>query len=171
MKNDSQKLADIIADAGGNIIGRTRLQKTAYLLEAAGVGEGFHFDYYYYGPYSEELAQAASTAQARKFIEEKIRETGWGGFYSEYSLANNYPSHESPSGMRPRLAKKAAQSDAILLELAATAVFFAKRRHPDPWGETQQRKPDKADHGRLEEAKKLYTELRKSSDNKLPAIS
>ena len=43
-----------------SLVGRTRFQKTAYFLEAAGVGYGFDFSYHYYGPYSEELAVAVS---------------------------------------------------------------------------------------------------------------
>jgi uncharacterized protein len=50
-KRDSQKAADIIADAGGKVIGRTRLQKLAYLLELADLGEGFQFQYRHYGAF------------------------------------------------------------------------------------------------------------------------
>lgn len=167
MKNDSQKATDIIADAGGRIVGRTRLQKTAYLLEVAGLGEGFHFDYHHYGPYSEELARAASTAQARDFIEEKEHKTNWGGFYSEY-LLKEPPSSEPSDPVRVRLAREAADADAVSLELAATAAFFAKKGNPDPWEETAQRKPDKAaEH--LDDAKDLYARLRGITD-KLPEI-
>lgn len=168
MKNDSQKAADIIADAGGRIVGRTRLQKTAYLLEAAELGEGFHFDYHHYGPYSEELARAASMAQARGLIEEKEHTTSWGGFYSEYSIKDS-PSSGSDGSVRANLAREAAKADAVSLELAATAAFFAKRDNPDPWKETAQRKPDKAADGRLEDAKELYARLRGITD-KLPPI-
>ena len=38
-KRDTEKVAAIIRDAGGKIVGRTRLQKTGYLLELAGLGE------------------------------------------------------------------------------------------------------------------------------------
>ena len=62
---------EIIADAGGSIAGRTRLQKSAYFLEVGGVGAGFDFSYHYYGPYSEELATAASDAKALKLINEE----------------------------------------------------------------------------------------------------
>ena len=35
--------AEIVRDGGGRIVGRTRLQKVAYLLELAGFGGGFRF--------------------------------------------------------------------------------------------------------------------------------
>ena len=40
-KRDTDKVVAIVRDAGGTIVGRTRLLKTAYLLELAGLGEGF----------------------------------------------------------------------------------------------------------------------------------
>ena len=39
--NDAHRAAEIVRDAGGHIVGRTRLQKIAYILEAAGLGGGF----------------------------------------------------------------------------------------------------------------------------------
>ena len=57
-KRDIDKVADIIRDAGGKVVGRTRLQKLGYLLELSGLGDGFSFEYRHYGPYSEELAAA-----------------------------------------------------------------------------------------------------------------
>jgi len=35
---------------GGRVIGKTRLQKTAYLLESIGRGFSLEFDYHHYGP-------------------------------------------------------------------------------------------------------------------------
>jgi uncharacterized protein YwgA len=164
-KSDSEKVQGIIADAGGKIVGRTRLQKIAYLLEVAGVGDDFHFDYHHYGPYSEDLTRAASLAhQAEKICEEE-KTTNWGGFYSIYTTEPSAENNE----IRQRLAKTAEKADAVVLELAATAAYFAKDGKSDPWEETKMRKPDKAERGRLAEAKKLYGELRKISQ-KLPKI-
>ena len=49
----------IVRDAGGEVTGRTRLQKIAYLLEVVGFGNGFQFSYKHYGPYSEGVAASA----------------------------------------------------------------------------------------------------------------
>lgn len=164
-KSDREKVQSIIADAGGEIVGRTRLQKTAYLLEVAGVGDGFYFDYHHYGPYSEDLTNAASLAHLAGQIKEEERATSWGGFYSIYTTA---PSSQT-NGTRQRLAQTAAKASAVVLELAATAAYFAENGKGDPWQETKARKPDKADGGRLDEAKKLYGELREIAP-KIPEI-
>jgi uncharacterized protein len=39
-KSDLEKVADLVRDAGGRIVGRTRLQKLAYLLETFGSRRG-----------------------------------------------------------------------------------------------------------------------------------
>jgi uncharacterized protein YwgA len=56
----AKKAAGLVRDAGGRIVGRTRLQKVAYLLTVTGLEEGFAFAYKHYGPYSEELATATN---------------------------------------------------------------------------------------------------------------
>ena len=61
------KVAAIVRDAGGRIVGRTRLQKVAYLLSIAGLEEGLPFTYKHYGPYSEDLASAARDARLTRF--------------------------------------------------------------------------------------------------------
>jgi hypothetical protein len=59
---------EIIATNRGRLVGKTRLQKTAYFLESFGLGYGFDFKYHYYGPYSEDLAIAAGDASALDLI-------------------------------------------------------------------------------------------------------
>jgi hypothetical protein len=44
--------------AGGQVVGKVRLQKLVYLLDRLGVPTGFSFSYHHYGPFSEELAEA-----------------------------------------------------------------------------------------------------------------
>ena len=56
------KVAGIVRDAGSRIVGRTRLQKVAYLLSVTGLEDGLPFVYKHYGPYSEDLATAARDA-------------------------------------------------------------------------------------------------------------
>jgi hypothetical protein len=38
VQEEVERAAKIIADAGGSIVGRTKLQKIAYILEAMGLG-------------------------------------------------------------------------------------------------------------------------------------
>jgi uncharacterized protein len=167
--NDAQKAAEIVRDAGGHIVGRTRLQKIAYILEAVGLGAGFPFRYKHYGPYSDLLADAAQTARIVGMLREQETPATWGGLYSTYHslLPQDFRAPE----VRRRLAKELVNVDAVELELAATALFLASEHFPDPWGETARRKPDKADGGRLQRARHLYQSLRNiSTPRPLPVI-
>lgn len=160
-------VAQVIEDAGGEIVGRTKLQKTVYLLTLAGFETRFRFGYKHYGPFSEQLADAADLAAAFNLISERQQSATWGGTYSVFSAPASEPSAQ-PS--RIQLTREAARSDAVLLELAATAAYLAQEGKPQPWAETARRKPDKAAEGRLERAKELYARLRKASENALPNI-
>ncbi|MGP0057676.1 MAG: hypothetical protein ACLPID_00090 [Beijerinckiaceae bacterium] len=154
---NSGKAAGIVRDAGGRIVGRTRLQKIAYLLSVAGLEDGLPFAYRHYGPYSEELASAARAADLVGLLRETEQLASWGGTYSTY-VVTEQPSSAVPPARR-RLAAEAAAADAIELELAATAVFLAKEGYQDPWAETARRKPEKAENGRLDKARELYRKL------------
>lgn len=167
MKNDIDKAIDIIRDAGGKIVGRTRLQKTACLLELAGCGEGFYFVYHHYGPYCEELTRAVDTARMMGKVSEEEKRANWGGLYSIYSIPGLNSLQRT--SIRTKLAHAAAEANPVALELAVTAAFFAASGKQNPWQEVEAYKPDKAKDGRLEEAKKLYKNFRLIADS-LPEI-
>ena len=154
LKREWVKAAEIVRDAGGRIVGRTKLQKIAYLLELCGLGEGFQFEYRHYGPYSEGLSQAIKMADAFGLVREEERAADWGGTYSIYSTTEQ---EERASEPRIVFARTAAQIAAIELELAATAAYLrATERCADPWEETRKLKPEKATNQRLQAAKKAY---------------
>jgi uncharacterized protein YwgA len=156
--SEAQRAAEIVRDAGGQIVGRTRLQKIAFILEAAGLGAGFQFRYKHYGPYSEQLADAAQTARIVGMLREQETPATWGGLYSTYH-SQLQPDHFVPEARR-RLAQQLVHVDAVELELAATALFLAYELCSDPWDETARRKPEKAEGGRLQRAVQLYQGLR-----------
>jgi uncharacterized protein len=156
-KENMTKVAAIVRDAGGQIVGRTRLQKVAYLLSVTGLEDGLPFVYKHYGPYCEDLATAAREANLLGLLSEIEQQAAWGGTYSVYTVADQSNSGVLPA--RRQLAAEAAAADAVELELAATAVFLAKEGHRDPWAETERRKPEKAENGRLDGAKTLYARL------------
>jgi uncharacterized protein YwgA len=157
-KSNAEKVAQIIRDAGGRVVGRTRLQKIAYLLWASGLESGFSFSYRHYGPFSEDLAAAARDADLLGLIKEYEQQASWGGSYSIYET--DASQHLTDVATRRALAMKAAESDSVELELAATAVFLEKEEgHRDPWAETARRKPEKAGDGRIDKAKELYRTL------------
>ena len=169
-KPDAEKAVDIVRDAGGQLVGRTRLQKTAYLLELAGVGEGFSFEYRHYGPYSEELANAVQIAGLHDLLEEVEYPTSWGGFYSVFST--DRATDDQQLSVRRALASKCSGADPVELELAATAAFLFSKGESAAWRETAKRKPEKAGDGRLEKAKALYESLRAiPTPRPLPEIS
>ena len=164
---DAEKVASVIRDAGGRLVGRTRLQKTICLLELANEPLGFHFDYHHYGPYCEEVAKAAHAAAEQQLITEQSVTAEWGGTYSVYTT----PDTTTPdTSLRSRLIRKSAGANAVVLELAATAAFLGNEGIATPWEETARRKPGKADDGRLEEAKTFYRELREIAPN-LPQLA
>lgn len=171
-KRDMQKVKEIIQDAGGTLTGRTRLQKTAYLLEITGLGEEFGFGYKHYGPYSERLSLAVSEANATKLICEEEKVAAWGGSYSVFSIPETNIQLKTENPLREKLIQAAKSANAVDLELAATAAFLSVEGEADPWAETERRKPLKAE-SRLQEAKILYQQLREitfSAKNPLPDI-
>jgi len=155
-RENALKVAAIVRDAGGCIVGRTRLQKIAYLLCSTGLEEGLSFAYKHYGPYSEELAIAAREASLLGLVSENEQTAAWGGTYSTYKVSEKSGANVDPA--RSKLTSMAAKANAVELELAATAVFLAKD-YSDPWAETARRKPEKVGDGRLERAKELYCQL------------
>lgn len=156
-KRDVEKAADIVRDAGGKVVGRTRLQKIAYLLELAGLGDGFVFEYRHYGPYSEDLANAVRDADLLGLLKEEEFQAAWGGSYSIFTSGNGGNMEASES--RRILAHEASKADPIELELAATAAFLWSQGAKEPWVETARRKPEKAEGGRLAKSKALYRKL------------
>jgi len=152
-------IKDIIDANGGRLIGRTRLQKSAYFLEAAGVGFGFDFNYHYYGPYSEDLAVAASDAEALKLIRLAWETSQNGVPYAVYESRSDQ-SVRLGNARREEILRILGNYDAISLELAATAHFLAQNGYEnDPWSETRRRKLVKATDDRIAKAKRLLGEL------------
>lgn len=164
-----QEAAEIVKDAGGRVVGRTKLQKVAYLLELAGLGAGFQFEYRHYGPYSEDLADAVQMAAAFDLISEVERKADWGGTYSIFTFSGE---RNSQRDQRTIFAQTAAQIGAIELELAATAAYLKSVEGArDPWDETKRLKPEKATSTRLAAAKQAYKELQNLSvPKKLPLL-
>jgi uncharacterized protein len=151
-------VADIVRDAGGQVVGRTKLQKLTYVLVASGLEDKLQFLYKHYGPYSEAIASASREANLLGMIKEKEEQTTWGGSYSVYTSVAQRP--DTVSAARVELCQIATAADAVELELAATALFLTKEEgRTDAWSETERRKPDKASNGRLDKAKALYQKL------------
>ena len=162
MTQDAADVAKVIELNGGELIGRTRLQKTFYFLERLGVGFGFDFQYHHYGPFSEDLAQAADDAIALGFVDQD-RKTGTKlQPYSVFRLNSVSLLSEHNDAKRKKVLQTLLNYDAITVELAATADFLDAAGFGDrAWDETILRKSSKASPERLARAKSLLVQLHK----------
>ena len=163
----AKDVASIVAHVG-ELVGRTKLQKTAALLELTGLGAGFKFSYHHYGPYSEQLATTADRAVLLGLVAESPRRAAWGGHYSIFSTTKKAEGNAS----KAKLIEIAARANAVALELAVTAAFVAEDEHlEEPWAIVTSRKPEKATDANIKAAKELYRQFREVAAPKpLPAI-
>ena len=69
--------ARLIEEAGGQLVGRTKLQKVACLATLAGFLDAFPFEYRHYGPFSERLAGSMEIATGLRIVEEKEERADW----------------------------------------------------------------------------------------------
>lgn len=156
LRDSALEVCKIVAEAGGELVGRTKLHKTAYLIQIMGLGaKDFQFQYKHYGPYSENLAFATEMAQLFGNLREEKRKSSWGGTYSIFQADRDCASDSSP--VRLEVVSAASNASSVDLELAATAAYLARENFEDPWGETTKRKPDKA--ASIQSAKRLYRKL------------
>lgn len=154
----------LIQLSGGEVVGRTRLQKEAYLLDRSGAALELPFAYHYYGPYSFELAAGWEDAQAEGRIEIEERIGRYSIPYSIFKLkeAGGDPDKLgdlSAAAARTRLEKMAGVSD-IVLELAATIVYLKEEGYGERTiKELKMRKPLKATDGLIQKATDLLRSL------------
>ncbi|MDE0059868.1 MAG: hypothetical protein OXI22_12960 [Defluviicoccus sp.] len=160
----------LVALNGGQLVGRTRLQKQAYLLDRCGAEFGLEFTYHHYGPYSFELAGGCADAAAdgQIQIEQQISQQH-GVPYAIFRSSNGDGASDrlgalSAGQARSLLGKMQGVSD-IVLELAATIVFlrdewpYYGKGKTDAVEETKARKSLKATEKRIEEALGLIRAL------------
>ena len=166
--NEGDIVVGMVALSGGELVGRTRLQKQAYLLDRCGANFGLQFTYHHYGPYSFDLVDELTDARAeeRITVEEKL-----GRYGVPYAIFKSKPDESPPSlgdlsacDARAFLDKMGEVSD-IVLELAATIVFlrdewdYYGKGEIGPVEETKTRKPLKATDERIAKAKGLLCDL------------
>lgn len=157
-------VAAVVAAAGGELIGRVRLQKTAYLLDRLGLNSGFEYEYHHYGPYSRDLDNATLDAKAFELVEERFeRRRSDGAMYSIFASKGD-PRDEAYGDLgRERageLVKAFAQTNVTVLELAATVDWLWREEGCADWrSEITVRKGVKVQGGRLERAIVLLDQL------------
>jgi uncharacterized protein YwgA len=147
---------------GGRLIGKTRLQKTAYFLETSGAGFGFDFSYHHYGPYSEELAAVTDDAKALRMLSIEWRTSQDGAEYAIFAdtggeLGRN---DEPEDAQRSKILHLLEGYSTVELELAATADFLATHGYGnEAWAETRRRKGSKVTAQRRTRAEQLLEAL------------
>jgi len=157
-----EQVAGLVRLNGEEIVGRTRLQKTAYLLEAKGIGLGLEFDYHKHGPYSADLAFAAEDAVAMRLLTTTDRRGFYEIPYTVFRSTELTPplSQDAATPARERALLAMTNYSALALELAATAVYLREHGHrEDYWTEVRKRKSLKASPERLEQARRLLIQL------------
>lgn len=165
-------IVEILAQAGGRIIGRTRLQKAVCALELTGLGYGFSFSYKHFGPYSEELKLTCDYADALGLIYEERKTAVWGGEYSVFGTAEVSKEKNDTDKKREALLGIIVIAEPVALELAVTAAFLASKGFVAPWGEVIERKKAKATERAISEARELYKRLQSIEvPNPLPNIT
>lgn len=159
-----QLVVGTVALAGGELVGRIRLQKVVYLLDQLGMNSGAPFEYHHYGPYSEAVSDAITDAKFWGDIKEAVSfRVADGAPYSAFKTENPEPGQLgdlSAEDAKVYLAKLAVHSSTVL-ELAATVHWLAfKERCVDWRDEIEVRKAGKTNNGRLDRAMALLRDLR-----------
>lgn len=155
-------VASLVRAAGGEIVGKIRLQKTAYLLQEMGIKSDLNFEYHHYGPYSESLAdQAEGEVIFGELKSTERRRIGDGVPYVIYQLEG---SNVEPLQLSPK--QKAAlaemqKTSATVLELAATIHWLSVYEGfgPDWRDELIARKGAKTSSGRDQAAFALLEKI------------
>lgn len=155
----------LVVAAGGELVGKIRLQKVVYLLDQIGMNSGFSYEYYHYGPYSADLAeQVDDDVVFGRLNADQRRRQGDGVPYVAYS-ANTAGEGES---LNARLSNERIQEaltqmqerSATVLELAATIHWLAVVEELPDWNdELVRRKGAKTRNGRDRQALELLSAL------------
>ncbi len=163
--SDSQRwiaLEQIIALNGGMLVGKTRLQKTIYLLQNKGLNLGYDFEYHHYGPYSDGVSEDIKWAE---FLGQ-LKSTNALGFHDvpytifETKLAVPDLVNGWDAGSLRSILIVLERHSAVVLELAATFLFLKLHGYAsDAEEELKVRKPSKAVPARLEKALELLRDL------------
>lgn len=159
---EPRDLATLLKSNAGPLIGKTRLQKTAYFLERLGVGFGFDFSYHHYGPYSEELSVVADDACALGIVDLQWATSQAGVPYAIFrDTGGTLPAVDAHDAQRRSILEVLKRHSAVELELAATADYLAENGYgPAAWEEAKRRKAVTRTADRAQGARRLLEELK-----------
>jgi uncharacterized protein len=164
MNDPIQMVAGMVALNDGELVGKVRLQKTFYLLDACGLQSGFDYDFHFYGPFSADLSRIADDATALGRIDFEDKYGYHNVPYRVFRTSRDAPLPNrlgvfSAAEVREKL-KLMAKYSAAELEVAASIVFLRDNGYrDDPVAETCRRKPATATADRIAKAQRLIAEL------------
>ena len=159
--NDNDAVVQIVAAAAnGEIKGSPVLQRTAYLLEVAGVGYGFKFGSKFCSPFCEELDRATRSASALGKLDVEIIKTEWGVTKKTYRTSIPYKGTGGADDYYQVIVNKAIACNPKQLDLATAAAYYKRVEKKDPWREVEDLKAYDRENGTFEKSQKLYEELR-----------
>ena len=163
MKDLVDYVSALVRLSDGKIVGKTRLQKIAYLLEAKELGFGLSFDYHNFGPFSADLAFAADDAESLGYISTEEHLGYHSVPYTVFLATDQAPEFEEGDDLQARRVALGTINgySALVLELAATAVYLKRNGYPKSvWKEVKKRKRIKATRERVAAAKELLSSLK-----------
>jgi uncharacterized protein len=162
--NSEDAVTWLVAANGGTMVGKTRLQKTVYLLGRCGLKTDIEFDYHYFGPFSAELAVGADAAQSRGRIAIEERAGFHDVPYAVFTTEEAIPNEIGGAALADvkRQLGILSKYTAIELELAATIDFLRDSEGIAEKGLDQtvsELKPVKSNPDRLKRAHELLQQL------------
>jgi len=167
MTNLDKLIPEVIHTAGGELIGRVRLQKIMYLLDRKGLNSGANYFYHHYGPYSDEISNGIEDAKFFGHLQEDIKyREGDGAPYSVFKV--DASAEIQPTAKLGKLNADRAQvfldklvpENSTVLELAATIDWLKHYEKVEDWkAELKKRKGQKVLNGRLKKAEKILDNL------------
>jgi hypothetical protein len=119
------RLSLLVEAAGGQVEGRKKLHKLAYLCQRAGTDLGHGFAFHMYGVYSPSLPQDVEAAEAWGYITEKVNAKA-----GKYDIAldakgrNHEKEAEAPNEVGFELVRKLANESPTTLEVLTTIVYL-----------------------------------------------
>jgi uncharacterized protein YwgA len=158
-------IPSLVVAAGGEIVGKIRLQKVVYLLDQMGLHSGFSYEYFHYGPYSEDLAERVEDdvifgrlrADRRRRLSDGVPYIAY--FAEAHGDGDTLEAHISADRIQTALAEMQRRS-ATVLELAATIHWLAVVEGVSDWKtELIRRKGAKTNNDRDQRAVELLRTL------------
>jgi uncharacterized protein YwgA len=165
MADVARLIVDIVALSGGKLVGRTRMQKTVYLLDVLGLRSGASYYYYNFGPFSDEVANGISDGKfGGTLFEETEYRMSDGSPFSIFKVEKSSQQIREvgalPAERVSSVLQRFASCNSTILELAATIHWLARVEKVSDWrGELVRRKGTKTQNGRMDRAAELLAEL------------